>query len=371
MSRSGWHRPPRVLSKRVCLAVVGLVLGIQIDLALPMSAVPPPSSGAALPHEKSVLDATWRLGTWKLQSRLLLAPMRSVTDCAYRKLCTELGAGFTWTEMVRAKDVAALNYDSWDAIDTADPGTLTGVQLLARNAGELRDALRNIDANAEGYRSHWADGIHGIELNLGCPDSEVCALLPRSKKLREIFEALAEWRGTTRLPIGVIGAKIRLALNQKGVWRKDWKAALRRATGLLDYVTIHPRTADSDYSTPADWDYIAMSKDYVGDELTILGSGDVYTREDAIRMVEKTGCDGVVVARGAIRTGGLIFSSQYSWDTSIADNLRGRYFDLAKTFRGPRPECKRFHSQAFQKMIDGDLDLRKFVDKKGRSVVSG
>lgn len=87
------------------------------------------------------LQDQWRLGRWTLKGRLLLAPMEQVTDCAFRRLCSEQGASYTFTEMVRGASLLKRNRSTLGRVDTLDPSTPTSVQLMVSGPKELRQVL--------------------------------------------------------------------------------------------------------------------------------------------------------------------------------------------------------------------------------------
>lgn len=307
------------------------------------------------------LAGPWRLGRWTLKSRLLLAPMESVNDCAYRRMCFEQGAGFTFTEMVRPTAVARRNRSSLLRIDTFDPGTPTSVQFLGSTPKDIRSALTMLDELAQDECPHWATGIHGVDVNFGCPSTNVIrdghgpALLNRPHVVREVFDALAEWRARTRLPIGVIGAKIRLGLNADDERRGIFLRVVRAARGRLDYVAVHGRHArEESKSSRARWEPIERAKEAVGEELKILGNGDVFTRGDAAAMMEQTGCDGVLAARGSIKTAGFIFNPEWQGDdpavVAAGPRLEQRYAELSECFGGARPKIAEYHREAFRRI---------------------
>jgi len=316
-----------------------------------------------------VLSGPFKFGQLTLGSRLLLAPLESVSDCAYRRLCHSLGAGFTWTEMVRANPLARKNKATARLIDTFDPLTPTGVQLLTTKPKELRDALNLLDKwSLEGY-SHWKQGIRGIDLNFGCPSPDVVghgagpAMLQRGKRMRELFDVLAEWRDQTSLRIGVIGAKIRLGMNELQERDEVFLRIVETAKGRLDYLTVHARNAANESTVPARWQRIKAAKEVAGDDLLILGNGDVYTRSDAERMVAETGCDGVVIARGAIRSAGLVFNKDWNGDgvaLARASELEDYYGELVGRFTAreqrrmgtasPRQKYADYHREAFRRI---------------------
>eukprot|EP00931_Biecheleriopsis_adriatica_P074519 TRINITY_DN48556_c0_g1_i1.p1 TRINITY_DN48556_c0_g1~~TRINITY_DN48556_c0_g1_i1.p1 ORF type:complete len:590 (+),score=70.31 TRINITY_DN48556_c0_g1_i1:40-1770(+) len=308
-----------------------------------------------------VLEEKCRLGRWMLKGRMVLAPMEQVTDCAYRRLCSELGASFCWTEMVRAAALIRRNGSTVGRIDTHDAATPTGVQLIVSSPQELRNALQVIDDRAIADKPHWARGIHGIDLNFGCPSPHIIndglgpAMLSRPYVIREMFDILAEWRSQTKLPIGAIGAKMRLGLNQDEERRGVYLRAIQYAKGRLDYVVLHPRHArEESKKSSARWEHIRRAKEAAGSRLAVIGNGDVFTREDAARMIAETGCDAVMVARGATKTVGKIFDP--AWDgedasvAASADELERRLEALTDKWGGARSKIAEYHQESFRRV---------------------
>lgn len=121
--------------------------------------------------------------------------------------------------------------------------------------------------------------------------------------MAELFEVLLEWKSSTQFPIGAIGCKIRLGLNQAEVADKIYlDAASIAASSGLDYITVHARHAAQRSSVPADWNAIKEIKGHLsGKNIAVIGNGDVYTAVDVQRMMDETRCDGVMLARGAIK----------------------------------------------------------------------
>jgi len=322
---------------------------------------PPTALKQAPQAQGDYLSGPLELGRWTLKSRLLLAPLECVSDCAYRRMCSELGAGFTWTEMVRPQSVVRRNNSTLSRIDTHDAETPTGVQLLGASLESISGALEVLDELAATTHPHWARGIHGLDLNLACPSTNVIkgghgpALLNKVDRLEELFELLARWRARTQLPVGAIGAKLRLGLNADEERRGVFLRAVRLAKGRLDYVSVHARHAREDSkSSRARWEQIRAAKDVAGDALKVIGNGDVFTRADAVEMLRSTGCDGVLAARGAIRSAGMIFDPGWQGDddsvASAADRLERQYAEHSERFGGPRQKNLEYHREAFRRV---------------------
>ena len=113
-----------------------------------------------------------RLGTLTLASPFILSPMESVSDAAFRRLCWEQGAGFTWTEMIRARGIVRNNKSTLELVDSFDPEVPTGVQLFVVNEEELTAALARIEALADTTYPHFRN-VTAVDLNFGCPSPEV------------------------------------------------------------------------------------------------------------------------------------------------------------------------------------------------------
>lgn len=150
----------------------------------PSHELPPPmrSVAAAARSTRRFSSHSLRLGDLQLKSDVLLAPLERVSDVGFRRLCFRHGAALTWTEMIYCSDLARGKTASCDLIDTHDPSTLTGVQILvdrttARDGWGvdcLRAALEALEAGAAGARPEWRN-IRAIDLNFGCPDPAVSA----------------------------------------------------------------------------------------------------------------------------------------------------------------------------------------------------
>lgn len=245
-----------------------------------------------------------RLGSLELQGRILLSPMEGVSDVGFRRLCYEGGAAFTFTEMIRARGIVKNNKSTLDLVDTWDADVPTGIQLMVVNERELSQALQRIEELAFSTTPRFAN-LRAVDLNFGCPSPEVVkigagpALLKRRAKMRAIFEALAAFKKTTKLPIGAVGAKIRLGLNEVEQQHKVYLPLVELAGEFLDYLIVHARHAKQRSRDKPTWSAIAECKRVA--RLPIIGNGDVVTGEDARRMFDETGCDGIMVARGAIK----------------------------------------------------------------------
>lgn len=295
-----------------------------------------------------------KLGSLELTSPFILAPMESVTDCAYRRVCWDRGASLTWTEMIRARGLTRNNKSTFELIDTFDPEVLTGVQLLVTNERELLEALDKL----EGSTAAHLKNIRAIDLNFGCPSPEVIkigagpALLKRRGKLAAIFSALAEWKKRTTLPIGAVGAKIRLGLNRLEMDQKVFLPIVELANEHLDYLVIHARHARQGSTEKPTWSAIAEARARA--RIPIIGNGDVVTRDDWERLTRETHADGALIARGAIRSPWVFrglrgLGSEAPTSREELDAAEAQYTALAERY-GSKPKFREWHREGFRRM---------------------
>lgn len=195
------------------------------------------------------LPTTFRSGALALPSPFLLAPMEGVSYAGFRRLCAEAGAGFGYTEMVRARGLTKRNHSTLTLVDTVDADTPVGVQLLAVSDVELRATFEVLAELSRTTHPHFAR-IVAVDLNFGCPSQEIIrigagpALLKRRAKLRAIFEALADLKKRAVLPsVQSVSAKIRLGLNEQERAHKVYLPVVEMANDTLDHLVIHARHA--------------------------------------------------------------------------------------------------------------------------------
>lgn len=221
---------------------------------------------------------------------VVLGPMAGITEAPFRAICKRMGAGLTYTEMVAAKGLH-FNPDSRisNALLTLDPGeTPCAVQLFGADpeivATQARKVVERLGAD-----------VAAIDLNMGCPVSKVvnrgegAALMRTPLLAARIIERTVERAG---VPVTV---KFRTGWDRTSVNAEEF-ARIVEAAGAAA-LAVHGRTRSQFYRGRADWEAIAAVKAAVN--VPVLGSGDVFGARDALEMLERTGVDGVMVARGA------------------------------------------------------------------------
>ena len=219
--------------------------------------------------------------------RLGLAPMAGVTDLPFRLLCREMGADFAVSEMISAKGFL-LNRkpgDSVRALYTVAPYETVGIQLFGSEPELVAQAASELAAR----------GCAFIDINMGCPmpkitgNGEGSALMRTPRLAAEIVRQAA---GAIDVPLTV---KMRAGWDDTSVNAVEL-ACLAEENGAAA-VCVHGRTREQYYAGRADWSVIARVKRAVS--IPVMGNGDVTGPEDARRMLEETGCDGIMIGRGA------------------------------------------------------------------------
>ena len=229
------------------------------------------------------------IGPIELTVPVVLAPMAGITNTAFRRLCREYGAGLYVSEMITSRALVERTPESMRLIRHHESETPRSIQLYGVDPKTVREAVTMLVAE---------DRADHIDLNFGCPVPKVTrkgggAALPWKLDLfRDIVEGAVKAAGDRPLTI-----KMRKGIDPDHL---TYLEAGRIAEGAgVGSIALHARTASEFYSGHADWSAIAKLKETITD-VPVLGNGDIWSAEDALRMVAETGCDGVVVGRGCL-----------------------------------------------------------------------
>ena len=301
-------------------------------------------------------DSRLRIGPLTLDVPVVLAPMAGITNTAFRRLCREYGAGLYVSEMITTRALVERTPASMRLIKHHESETPRSIQLYGVDPVTVREAVRFLVD--EDLADH-------IDLNFGCPVPKVTrkgggsALPWKSDLFRAIVEQAVKAAGDIPLTV-----KMRKGIDEDHLTYLD---AARAAEGAgVAAIALHGRTASEFYSGHADWSAIAKLKETIT-SVPVLGNGDIWSADDAIRMVRETGCDGVVVGRGCLGRpwlfGDLVAAfraeaGEISWDEAERA--------IAKPPLGFVMQAMRRHTELLVEFFDGEedracRDIRKHV----------
>ena len=230
------------------------------------------------------------IGNINLKGNLFLAPVAGYSDSAFRSVCIENGACFTYTEMVSAEALVRKNLKTEILMRRACNESAYAVQIFGGEPQVMAQAAQIVLEKTK---------CECIDINCGCPVPKIVktgagsALTRDPERLFKVVSAVVEACGAT--PVTV---KIRSGWEQKLItWREAAQAALDAGASAI---TIHPRTKAQGYEGHSDWSIMRQLVEMVNGRVPVFGSGDLFKPEDARKMLEETGVDAVMFARGAM-----------------------------------------------------------------------
>ena len=226
-----------------------------------------------------------QIGSVKLDNNIFLAPMAGVTDLPFRVLCKEMGCGLVYSEMVSAKGILYESKNTGKLLEVDERERPVAVQLFGKDPQLMGDMAKRLEGLP----------FDIIDVNMGCPapkivkNGEGSALMKTPELIGEIVHSLVTSQSK---PVTI---KFRKGFDEDSVNAVE-VAKIAEKNGA-SAVAVHGRTRQQYYSGRADWDIIKEVKKAV--DIPVIGNGDVVTPEDAKRLFEYTGCDGIMVGRGA------------------------------------------------------------------------
>ncbi|MEM4271655.1 MAG: tRNA-dihydrouridine synthase family protein [Candidatus Pacearchaeota archaeon] len=226
-----------------------------------------------------------KIGNIVLKNQLILAPMLDITNLPYRLICRKAGASLCFTEMINVPAILHKNKKTLQMMKTCKNDKPLGIQLTGNSVEEFKKAIPYLKKAKSNYDL--------IDINCGCPSEKTTGnesgsyLLKNPEKIANIIKILKK-AGF------IVTAKIRLGFNTNNVI----KIAKAIEKAGADAITVHPRLANQGYDVPAQWQWIKKVKQAIS--IPVIGNGDILNEESAERMLKETGCDAVMIARGAI-----------------------------------------------------------------------
>ena len=226
-----------------------------------------------------------KIGNLELENNVFLAPMAGVTDLPFRILCKEMGCGLVYSEMVSAKGILYDNKNTTELLEIDPKERPVAVQLFGSDPEILGVMAKKIEQYP----------IDIIDVNMGCPapkivkNGEGSCLMKTPELVGKIVKSLVESQSK---PVTI---KFRKGFDDDHVNAVEI-AKIAEANGA-SAVAVHGRTREQYYSGKADWDIIKQVKAAVN--IPVIGNGDVFTPQDAKNLLEHTGCDAIMVGRGA------------------------------------------------------------------------
>jgi len=288
--------------------------------------------------------------------RILQSPMAGCTDLAYRRVARRFGCELAFCEMVKDRPVIAGTERTMDMLRTAEWDHPLGMQLLGREPELLVEAAKRLEAL----------GADLIDVNLGCPVNKVTndgcgsALLKEPAQVGRMLEKLVP---CVKLPVTI---KMRTGFDEGDDGNFLEIARLAGACGVAA-ITVHGRTRKQMYRGFSNHDAIRRVKEVA--RVPVIGNGDIRSGADAKRMMDATGCDGVMVARGALgnpwiyrEIASFLATGETSPAPTVADRaaVLGEHFELLREYYGDRVACLHVRRVLvwFVKAVAGGAELR-------------
>lgn len=239
-------------------------------------------------------EKPFQIGKHVMDNRVVLAPMAGICNSAFRLTVKEFGAGLVYAEMISDKGIVHKNEKTMNMLYIDDRENPLSLQIFGGDKETLVEAAKYVDQNTT------ADII---DINMGCPVSKIIKCEAGAKLLldpEKIYEMVAAVVDNVKKPVSV---KMRTGWDLDHLYAVQNAQAVERAGGSA--VAVHGRTRVQMYEGYADWDIIRQVKENVN--ITVIGNGDIETPQDAKRMLEQTGVDGVMIGRAALGDPWMIY----------------------------------------------------------------
>ena len=301
-----------------------------------------------------------KIGSIELNGNLFLAPVAGYSDRSFRSICIAKGASFTYTEMVSAEALTRNNLKTEVLMRRADNEKVYSVQIFGGEPERMADAAQIVleKTNCE-----------CIDINCGCPVPKIVKtgagsfLTQNPSQLGKVAKAVVDSvKGRCAVTV-----KIRSGWDESSITYKE--AAAEALNAGVQAITMHPRTKAQGYEGKSDWNKLKELVRLVDGQVPVFGSGDLFTPEDAKRMLEETGLDGIMFARGAMgnpfiftKTIQLLTTGSYE-EIPVSERLKTAFDELIMLAADTNElnACMEMRKRfcAYSKGISGGSELRQ------------
>ena len=313
----------------------------------------------------------FKIGNVEIKNQVVLAPMAGISNSAYRRIIKEMGCGLIYAEMVSDKALFYKNKKTVDMLYMEDEERPIAQQIFGSDKESFVIAAKKV------YELMKPDII---DINMGCPVPKVAVksqagagLLKHPEKIKEMVRAVVE---AVPCPITV---KIRSGWDKNSINAVEVAKIIEEAGASA--ITVHPRTRAEGYEGHADWNIIKQVKENVS--IPVIGNGDIKSPEDAKKMIDETGCDGVMIGRASLGNPWLIrdivkYLNEGKEPTLISKEERiemcFKHLDYLLEFKREKTAVleMRSHIAWYLKGIEGANDVKRkiFVSNTKEEVIN-
>jgi nifR3 family TIM-barrel protein len=275
----------------------------------------------------------WKIGNVEIPNRVVVAPMAGISNAAFRVTVKEFGAGLVVCEMISDKGIQHRNKKTLDMLYIDDREYPLSVQIFGGNKETLVEAAKFVEENTKAAI---------IDINMGCPVNKVIKAEAGAKWLldpNKVYEMVEAVSSAVNLPVTV---KMRIGWDEDHLFAVENALAAEKAGASA--IAMHGRTRVQMYEGKANWEILKEVKSHLS--IPFMGNGDVKTPEDAKRMLEYVGADGVMIGRAALGNPWMIQRTKH-------------YLETGELIAEPTP---------FEKIETAKVHLKRLIDLKGEKI---